>query len=87
MAPEESESESEDNSDDESTEQDHEEMLHEPAPLSPRQQVDGRTRSRNVKSDHHNFPCKKKRKRKWKGLGVINPTACVHAFLEKISLI
>ena len=40
--------------------------------------MDGRTRSRNVKSDHHNFPCKKKRKRKWKGLGVINITACVH---------
>ena len=40
--------------------------------------MDGRTRSRNVKSDHHNFPCKKKRKRKWKELGVIIPTACVH---------
>ena len=45
VAPEESESKSEDNSDDESTEQDHEESWHEPAPLSPRQQVNGRTRS------------------------------------------
>ena len=46
--------------------------------MSPRQQVIRKARSRNSHCDHHNFPCKKKRKKKWIVLDVIQPTACVH---------
>jgi hypothetical protein len=36
-----------------------------------------KSRSRNSHSDHHNFPCKKKQKKRWNGLEVSQPTACV----------
>ena len=46
--------------------------------MSPRQQVIRKARSRNSHCDHHNFPCIKKRKKKWIVLDIIQPTACVH---------
>ena len=46
--------------------------------MSPRQQVIRKARGRNSRTDHHNFPCKKKRKKRWNGLDVLQPTACVH---------
>ena len=46
--------------------------------MSPRQQVIRKARGRNSRTDHHNFPCKKKRKKRWNGLDVSQPTACVH---------
>jgi hypothetical protein len=76
--PKESEPELEDDEDDESIEQNYDDSCHEPAFLSPRQQVICKARSRNSNSDHHNFPCKKKHKKKWNGLDVLQPTACVH---------
>jgi len=47
--------------------------------LSPRQQLIRKARrSRSSHSEHHNFPCEKKRKKRWNGLDILLPTAYVH---------
>jgi hypothetical protein len=61
---EESEPKLEDDEDEEFTEQNYENSWHEVAPLSPRQQFIHKARIRNSNSDHHNFSCKKKGKKK-----------------------